>query len=349
MDATKNSRRFISPTGSGAPASAQTLLLTRSDVERLLTLDACIGAVEDAFRRHALGKAGPPGLLAIPVEGGGFHIKAAVLALERPYFAAKLNANFPQNGARFGLPTIQGVLALCDATNGMPLAVMDSMAITALRTAAATAVAAKYLAREACDAALICGCGGQAPAQLRALCTVRRPRRIYACDQDANKASAFAARLGVELSIPVTQVGDLAEAVAASDIVITCTTSTRFLIARGMVKPGTFVSAVGADNEIKQEIDPLLLAHATVVVDLLEQCCAIGDLHHAIEAGLMARGDVHAELGEIIAGTRPGRTRVDEIIVFDSTGTALQDAAAAAAVFRRAAGQQQGVLFSFNA
>jgi ornithine cyclodeaminase/alanine dehydrogenase-like protein (mu-crystallin family) len=117
----------------------------------LLTLEECIDAVEDAFRRHATGEAGAPGVLGIQVEDGSFHIKCAALALERPYFAAKLNANFPQNGARHGLPTIQGVVALCDASNGSPLAVMDSMALTALRTAAATAVAAKYLAPERCD------------------------------------------------------------------------------------------------------------------------------------------------------------------------------------------------------
>ena len=203
MDATTKYGSFRAPAGNGALAPANSLLLTRSDVERLLTLDECIAAVEDAFRQHACSKAGQPGVLGIHVDGGSFHIKCAALALERPYFAAKLNANFPQNGARHGLPTIQGVLALRDASNGSPLAVMDSMAITALRTAAATAVAAKYLAPERCDTALICGCGAQAPAQLRALCIVRTPRRIYAYDQDADKAAAFAGRLGPELSAVV--------------------------------------------------------------------------------------------------------------------------------------------------
>ena len=138
----------------------------------------------------------PPGILGFHAQDGSFHIKAALLTLDQPYFAAKTNANFPHNGARHGLPTIQGVVVLCEAVKGLPLAVMDSMAITALRTAAATAVAAKYLAREKCDTALICGCGGQAPAQLRALLRVRSPARIYAYDQDAEKAKAFAAALG---------------------------------------------------------------------------------------------------------------------------------------------------------
>lgn len=349
MDATTKSGSFKVPAGSGALAFPEPLLLTRSDVERLLTLDECIAAVEDAFRQYALGKTPAPGVLGMHAKDGSFHVKAAILALDRPYFAAKLNANFPLNGARHGLPTIQGVLALCDASNGAPLAVMDSMAITALRTAAATAVAAKYLAREACDAALICGCGVQASAQLRALCRVRQPRRIYAYDQDETKAAAFASSMSDELAVPISAVGDLRAAVAGSAIVITCTTSRRFIIAHDMVAAGTFVAAVGADNEYKQEIDPQLLARHTVVADILDQCCAIGDVHHAIAAGLMARSDVHAELGEIIAGSKPGRARDDEIIVFDSTGTALQDAAAAAVVYRRAVGQQQGVHFSFNA
>jgi alanine dehydrogenase len=326
-----------------------TLLLTQSDVAGLLDLRECIAAVEDAFRLHAIGKAGQPGVLGIHVEDGSFHLKAAALTLERPYFAAKLNGNFPQNGPRLGLPTIRGVLALCDATNGAPLAVMDSMSITALRTAAASAVAAKYLARERCDTALICGCGGQAPAQLRALCLVRRPRSVLAYDQDAGKAAAFAAALGTELSIPVSAVAGMAEAVAASDIVITCTTARKFFITREMVRPGTFIAAVGADNENKQEIDPQLLAHCTLVVDLLDQCRAIGDLHHAIDAGLMARGDVHAQLGEIVAGAKRGRAHDDEIIVFDSSGTPLQDVAAAAAVYRRALARRQGTRFSFDA
>src|SRR5689334_9853927 len=162
---------IVSISDSTSPTShnAGALLLSRSDIERLLTPDECIAAVEDAFRQHALGNTPRPGILGLHAEDGGFHIKAALLTLERPYFAAKTNANFPHNSARHGLPTIQGVVVLCDAVTGQPLAVMDSMAITALRTAAATAVAAKYLARSACRTALMCGCGAQAASQLRAL------------------------------------------------------------------------------------------------------------------------------------------------------------------------------------
>jgi alanine dehydrogenase len=327
----------------------ETLIFSRSDVERLLTLDECIAAVEDAFAQHARGKAAPPGVLGMHATDGGFHIKAALLTLDRPYFAAKTNANFPHNGARHNLPTIQGVVVLCDATNGFPLAVMDSISITALRTAAATAVAAKYLARKDCDVALVCGCGAQSAMQLRALSRVRQPQHIYVYDQDAQKAAGFASNLSSELGMLISVATDLGKAVAGSDIVITCTTSSRYFITQDMVRAGTFIAAVGADNPEKQEIDPRLLAKHTVVADILEQCCEIGDLHHAIDANVMTRADVHAELGQVVAGIMPARRRDDEIIVFDSTGTALQDVAAAAAVYRRASVKQDGARFLFNA
>ena len=291
---------------------SEALLLGRADVERLLTPQACIAAVEDAFRDHALGKVPAPGILGMHAPTGGFHVKAGFLGT---YFAAKVNANFPGNTDR---PTIQGAVILFDAANGTPLAIMDSAAITALRTAAATAVAAKYLARSECDTALFCGCGAQAPSQLQALLHVRNPRRVLAYDRDAARAKAFAERFDA------TPVSDLGDALRASDIVVTCTTAERYLIARDMVRPGAFIAAVGADNEHKQEIDPRLLATAKVVTDLTEQAARIGDLHHAIVAGVMSAAEVHAELGEIVAGRKPARERRDEIIVFDSTARACK-------------------------
>jgi ornithine cyclodeaminase/alanine dehydrogenase-like protein (mu-crystallin family) len=339
----------ISGFTSAAPRAVGALLLSRSDVERLLTSDECIAAVEDAFRQHALGRAPPPGILGLHAEDGGFHIKAALLTLDRPYFAAKTNANFPHNGARHGLPTIQGIVVLCEAVTGQPLAVMDSMSITALRTAAATAVAAKYLAREECRTLLICGCGGQALSQLRAVLRVRSPGRILVYDQDAEKSRAFVTAFGAESGLQITPVPDLPAAVAVSDIVITCTTARRWFIAREMVRAGTFVAGVGADNEDKQELDPALLAASKLVTDLTEQCVAIGDLHHAVAAGAMSASQVHAQLGEIVAGLKPARESEEEIIVFDSTGVALQDVAAAAAVYRRALAEGECPRFSFNA
>jgi alanine dehydrogenase len=320
-----------------------TVVLTRRDVLDLLALDECIDAVERAFRLYAEGRTIAPGVLAAHAEHGGFHVKTAGLPLgDRAYFAAKVNANFPGNRERFSLPTIQGVIALFDAETGFPLAMLDSGEITSARTAAATAVAARYLARADAAVVTICGCGVQARDQLRALARVRPVRLVLALDADRARAEAYATAMARDLAIPVEVADDLGRAVRRSDICVTCTTSRRAILRAEDVPPGIFVAAVGADNPEKQEIDPELLAVSTVVTDLLEQCATIGDLHHALAAGVMTRADVHAELGEVVAGSKRGRVADEEIVIFDSTGTALQDVAAAALVYERAVAERRG-------
>jgi len=135
-------------------------------------------------------------------------------------------------------------------------------------------------------------------------------------------------------------VGQLDSAVLQSDICVTCTPSRQFYLRREHIAPGTFVAAVGADNEDKQELDPTLLGRSKVVVDLVEQCATIGELHHALDQKVMNKDQVHAELGEVVAATKPGRTSNDEVIVFDSTGMALQDVVTSALVYEKA--KQQG-------
>jgi alanine dehydrogenase len=315
----------------------KTLLLKRGDVSALLGLDECITAVEQAFKLYAEGQTLPPGALGVHARDGGFHIKAAGLKLSRTYFAAKVNGNFFRNAERYGMPNIQGIIMLCDGDNGYPLALMDSIEITIHRTGAATAVAAKYLARDDAKVATICGCGNQGRIQLKALMKVRALERVYAFDLDHARAERFAGELSNELSIEAQAVRDLAPAVRQSDVCVTCTPSKQFFLRREDVAPGTFIAAVGADDERKQELDPRLFAGHKIVVDLLEQCVTIGDLHHALDQGLITKADVHAELGDVVAGKKPGRTSRDEIIIFDSTGTGLQDVAAAALVYETAA------------
>lgn len=327
---------------------AGTLLFGRRDVVAALDLDECIAAVETAFRLLGEGKAEPSGILSFPARGGAFHIKAGALEGGRRYFAAKINGNFPGNRERFGMPSIQGIVLLCDAENGYPLALLDSIEITIRRTGAATAVAAKYLAREDARAAGICGCGNQGRIQLEALCRVRRLEQACAYDIDGEAARRFAAEMSRGIGIPVRAVRDPGEAARESDIVVTCTPSKRPLLGPGDVKPGTFVAAVGADSPDKQELDPRLLASARVVVDSLEQCAGIGELHHALEAGVLTRSGVHAELSDLVAGVRPGRQSPEELFVFDSTGTALEDVAAAALVYEKSAGRASLRLLDFG-
>ncbi len=324
-----------------------TLLLTRNQVSELLKIEECMTAVEESFRLQAEGRVLPPKILGIHVQGGGFHIKAGVMNLGQNYFVAKTNANFPNNMINHGLPTIQGVIVVCDANNGRVLALMDSMEITIIRTGAATGVAAKYLARQDAKIATICGCGNQGRISLKALLTVRKLEKVYAYDIDPTRKQLFSKELAKELLVSIEPVDDLGASVKLSDICITCTTSKTPFLNKEDVKPGTFIAAVGADSEGKQELHPSLLASGKVVVDLLEQSASIGELHHALEKGVMTRADVYAELGEIIAGHKAGRTSDEEIIVFDSTGTALQDVAASAIVYEKAVAAWIGTKLNF--
>jgi alanine dehydrogenase len=303
-------------------------------VAALLDPDACLEAVTEAFRQHGSGEAAPPGVLAIAADGGGFHVKAGLLRLDRLYFAAKINGNFAGNDRR-GLPRIQGVVLLADGSDGTPLAIMDSAEITALRTAAATALAARHLALPDASVVTLCGCGAQARAHLRALARVRPVRRALVCDLDPARARSLAAELAPELGIEVRVAPDLREAALASHILVTLTPSTSPILFADSVPRGAFVAAVGADAPDKQELDPALVAASTIVTDVRAQCAEIGELHHALRAGLLRIEDVHADLGEVVAGRRPGRRSAEEVIVFDSTGMALQDAAAAAVVYGR--------------
>jgi alanine dehydrogenase len=326
-----------------------TLLLSRSEVARLLTMAECTDAVEKMFRQLGEGRLPAPGILGIKSERGGLHIKAALLPGARDYIVAKLNTNFPRNRAEHHLPTIQGLIVVCDGTNGRPLAVLDSIDITVKRTAAASAVAAKYLARPDSSVATICGCGQQAADQLRALRAILPLKRIHAFDLDQDAAEKFAATFSKELEMAIEPARDLAAALRRSDACVTCTTSTEYFVRKEDVPPGMFIAAVGADDTHKQEIDPAVMASAKVVGDNLDQSCTIGDTHHAIVAGLMRKENVYADLSEIAAGKKPGRTSDDEITIFDSTGIALEDAVAAVAVYEKAAADKLAMRFDFAA
>jgi ornithine cyclodeaminase/alanine dehydrogenase-like protein (mu-crystallin family) len=323
-----------------------TALISRGRVAELLTPDVCIAAVENAFRLLGEGKVARPETLGVQVEGGGFHVKAGAAAVDGDWFVVKINANFPENRERFGLPTIQGLVALFDGGNGRPLALLDSAELTALRTASATAVAARYLARPDSTTATIVGCGRQSKAQLQALRRLLPLERAFALDVDRSRAESYAREMTTELSFDVTPTDDLAAALSKTDVLVTCTPSRTPFVRRKDVRPGTFIAAVGADSENKQEIEETLMAASAVVVDLLSQAALIGDLHHAIARGLMRADDVRAELGAVVAGRTAGRKSPEEITIFDSTGIALQDLVAAVAVYERVRGRATGFDFS---
>jgi alanine dehydrogenase len=311
------------------------LVLSRADIVRLMDYADYVDAVEAAFRAAVEGRAVAPPASALHVPGGSFHAKGAALLGDDAKVAIKINGNFPGNPAANALPTVQGIIYLADGVNGRPLAVMDSIEVTINRTGAATTLAARHLARRDSRVATVCGAGVQGRIQLAAIAAAVKLERVHAWDINGQAAERLAQEMSAALKLDVRSAPDLS-VVRESDIVVTCTSARRAFLTPELVRPGTFIAAVGADNSDKHEIDPRLYAASLVVVDSLEQAAEIGDLHHALEAGAVTRAHVHASLGEILAGTKPGRTDEQSITLFDSTGMGLQDVAAAVAIYRRA-------------
>lgn len=310
-----------------APPNA--LIISRADIDRVMTTADWLEAAEVAFRAAAEGRAVSPPPMHIPARRGGFHVKAASISLDRNYVAVKVNGNFPANPQELDLPTVQGAIILSDASNGVLLAIIDSIEVTLRRTAAASALAATLLARADSRTLLVCGCGAQGRAHIEAMREILSITHILTWDRDGQAARSLASDMNCALA------SDLKAASLSADVIVCCTSASDPFLHADMVGPGTFIAAVGADNPDKSEIAPALMSKATIVVDSLQQCAVMGDLHHAIAAGLTAESDVHAELADVLVGTAERRRSADEIIVFDSTGTGLLDVAAAAAVYER--------------
>lgn len=319
-------------------------VLDAASVTRLLDMASCIREVENAFRARGEGRRASSSVIGLELGSGGLHAKLGAVDLSRRYAAAKINANFPDNPVTRGLPTVQGVLVLFDASSGVPLACMDSGTITATRTAAASAVAAAHLALPHASSVTFIGCGVQARAHVAALCEVRPITRLTAFDSDTDAAERFVREINDGGRIVAHRADDVRQAARLSEIVVTSTPSRRPLLDVGELGEGAFIAAVGADNENKQELTPALLRSAAVIVDDLDQCSRIGDLHHALEAGVMRREDVRGSLDQVVAGSIPGRVNDKEIVIFDSTGVAIEDVAAAALVYEAVEKSDVGIV-----
>jgi ornithine cyclodeaminase/alanine dehydrogenase-like protein (mu-crystallin family) len=315
--------------------SHDTLILTRDDLVALLRPSDYLEAVEAGFRALGSGEAVSPAPLHLPFRHGGVHAKGAVWT-SAGAAAVKVNANVPDNPATRGLPTIQGALLLIDTVSGRLLAIMDSVEITLRRTAAATALAARMLARPQAESLAVCGCGAQALAQVDALLEVLPFRTLRLWDRDPSRAEILAQSLARREGLAVQVADGLDGATIGADAIVTCTTALAPFLDLTHVAPGTFIAAVGADAPDKSEIAPRLMARAHVVADVLDQAMTMGDLRHAVAAGAMSVADVRAELADLLCGRAPGRTNAEEIWLFDSTGSGVQDVAAGVVAYARA-------------
>ncbi|MBN2156137.1 MAG: ornithine cyclodeaminase family protein [Candidatus Lokiarchaeota archaeon] len=327
-----------------------TLLLTKSDLESLITIQDMISTIEDAFRKHGEGKSfGMDMIHGVTPSELEFHIKVGGITLgDKKYYGLKINASNFSNMDKHGLPNIIGAILLFDGTTGFPLAIVDSIIPTILRTGAGTAVAMKYLARPDSKIATICGCGTQGRIQLRSIKTVLPLERVFAFDMDYKRAEIYANEMTDELGMQIESVKNLEEATVKSDVIITCTPSKSPFLRKEYVNYGTTIGAIGADSPDKQELETKLLKGNKVVVDILKQCAVAGELHHALEEKLITITDVHAELGEILTGKKTGREKRDEIIIYDATGTAIQDTASVAVCYEKAVSKNIGTYIALN-
>ncbi|WP_373414423.1 ectoine utilization protein EutC [Ensifer aridi] len=322
-------------------------ILTEAELRRIVPLDReAVACVEDAFRALATKAVAMPPILRldIPEHRGEVDVKTAyVPGLDG--FAIKISPGFFDN-PKIGLPSTNGMMVLLSSRTGLVQALLlDNGYLTDVRTAAAGAVAAKHLSREDASVAAIFGAGMQAKLQLEALALVRPIREARLWARDAAKAEATAGTLAEALGFPVKAASDPKAAVAGADIIVTTTPSEKPILEADWLQPGQHVTAMGSDAEHKNEVDPQVIARGTYVADSLKQTRRLGELHHAIAAGLVAPDAEFAELGQVIAGLKVGRTRADEITIADLTGTGIQDTAIATLAFARAAAAKAGTTF----
>jgi ornithine cyclodeaminase len=323
-------------------------ILTEAELRKIVTLDLdAVACVENAFRALAtLPVAMPPILrLDIPEHRGEVDVKTAyVPGIDG--FAIKISPGFFDN-PKLGLPSVNGMMVLLSAKTGLVEALLlDNGYLTDIRTAAAGAVAAKHLARPDASVAAIFGAGVQAALQLEALMLVRPivEARIWA--RDAAKADRLAGTLREKLGMAVRAEPNAAKAAGGADVIVTTTPSTEPLIHAGMVAAGQHITAMGSDAEHKNELAPALIGRADLyVADSARQTRRLGELHHAIAAGLADADADITEIGQIIAGARPGRRAPSDITIADLTGTGVQDTAIATLARDRAKTAGAGATF----
>lgn len=320
------------------------LLLTRKDVETVLTMPDAIAAVEEGFRQLALGNVIMPQRTVIRIpEYHGLHLgmPAYIGGSEGGgALALKVVTVYPDNPSQYGLPTTLGTLLLNDPRTGALMAIMDAGFLTAMRTGAVSGVATKYLAREDARSVGVFGAGVQARTQLMAVCQVRPIERALVYDPVQEAREKYAAEMSERLSIPVEPTGD-PRACVENDIIVTASASKTPVFEGVWLAPGTHINGIGSHSPDGRELDTETIRRAKVVPDYAPACLAeAGDLIIPIQEGAITEEHIHADLGQVVAGIKPGRESSDEITLFKSVGLAVQDGAAAARVYglARAAG-----------
>ncbi len=309
------------------------IFLSEAEVRELLDLDELVDALADAHRDLSAGEASMPPRIAAMVQEREGLLGVMPAYLPSAGLACKLVTLFPQNTDRH---THQAVIVVFDPENGTPLALMDGTYITATRTAAGSALATRLLAREDAQVLALLGTGVQARSHARALPRVRAFTEIRVAGRDRAKAEALAEEIGPR----ARAVSSYEEAIRGADVVAATTHSTEPIVRREWLSPGVHVNSVGL-NPAGREVDEKTVADALLVVESRESALAAPPAGAPELVGINP-ADVHAELGELVAGTKPGRSSLDQITLYKSVGVAVQDVAAAALVLAAARGRSVG-------
>jgi ornithine cyclodeaminase len=317
---------------------SQMLVLTEPDLRRTVQLDAsAVACVENAFAALATKPVVMPPILRLDLveHRGEVDVKTAyVPGLDG--FAIKISPGFFDN-PKLGLPSLNGLIILFSTKTGLVEALLlDNGFLTDVRTAAAGAVAAKHLSRPDSDVATIFGAGVQARLQLEALTLVRPIRHARLWARDRAKARAAARDLAASLGISVEAAQDPEAACRGADIIVTTTAAEQPILKAEWIHPGQHITAMGSDSEHKNEIDPAILPCVSYIADSVKQTRRLGELHHAVRAGLIGSDRPFPELGQVIAGQVSGRESPDAITLCDLTGTGVQDTAIATLAHARA-------------
>jgi alanine dehydrogenase len=322
----------------------ETLLLNRDDVGENARMDEVIVAVEEAFDAYQHGNVQMPAksYIDLPQYNGDFRSMPAYMAADDWDAAGIKWVNVhTDNPEKYDLPTVLGTMIYSDPRNAFPLALMDGTTLTRKRTGAAAAVATDHLAVADADSLGIVGAGVQSYTQLEAISVVRDIDTVVVADKRDDAVEAFVERFGEEFDV---RGGSIAEA-AQCDVLSTVTPVESPIVSAADVGDHTHINAMGADAPGKNELDEEIIANAKLVIDDYEQCTHSGEINVPWSRGLLSDEDLYGELGEIVTDEKPGRTPDDGVSVFDSTGLAIQDVAAAHVVYEHANERDNGTPF----
>jgi ornithine cyclodeaminase/alanine dehydrogenase-like protein (mu-crystallin family) len=325
------------------------LMLSHSDVQRLLPMSECIPVMAEALISLAKGKSQQPArtIFRPPEASGLMGLMPSYKADNRPVFGLKAVCVFPGNPAK-GKDAHQGAVMLFSADTGELMAIENASAITAIRTAAVSAVATDLLARKDAGVLAIIGAGIQGRAHLEAISQVRKLTAVRVADKLTERTRKFAEEMGPRYSFPILEMKSLEAAVTRAEIIVTVTNSSEPVVRREWVAAGTHINAVGACVPSARELDSPTVAASKLFVDKRESILQeSGDYLFPLKEGVIGADHIRAEIGEVLSGARPGRESDEEITLYKSLGLAVEDLAAAEYVYRKAQEQNLGMSIEF--